>query len=84
MSSFRLYNIQLLPLDTNITQEVGVEGYRKLFYELEVVRKAAHLSKTVVDYSYQLPHDTYFTAFAIFPRIKFAEENGSNIKRQRA
>lgn len=82
MASFRLYNIQLLPLDTNRTHEVGVEGYKKLFYELEVVRKAAHESKTIVDYSYQLPHDTYFTAFTVFPRAKFAE--GKWVKYQKA
>lgn len=48
-------------------------GYKKLFEELEVVRKAAHTTKTLIEGSYKLPHDTYFAAFTIFPRAKFAE-----------
>lgn len=82
MASFRLYNIQLLPLDTNRTPEVGVTGYKKLLEELEEVRKAAHATKTLVEYSYQLPNDTYFAAFTIFPRAKFAE--GRLVKYQKA
>lgn len=82
MASFRLYNIQLLPLDTSRTPEVGVAGYKKLFEELEVARKAAHTTKTLVESSYKLPHDTYFAAFTIFPRAKFAE--GKWVKYQKA
>lgn len=82
MASFRLYNIQLLPLDTSHTREVGVAGYKKLFEELEVARKAAHTTKTLVEASYKLPHDTYFAAFTIFPRAKFAE--GKWVKYQKA
>ena len=82
MASFRLYNIQLLPLDTNRTPEVGVTGYKKLLEELEEVRKAVHATKTLVEHSYQLPNDTYFAAFTIFPRAKFAE--GKLVKYQKA
>lgn len=82
MASFRLYNIQLLPLDTSRTPEVGVAGYKRLFEELEVARKAAHTAKTLVEGSYKLPHDTYFAAFTIFPRAHFAE--GKWVKYQKA
>ena len=82
MASFRLYNIQLLPLDTSRTPEVGVSGYKRLFEELEALRKTAHTTKTLIEYSYKLPHDTYFSAFTIFPRAKFAE--GKWVKYQKA
>lgn len=82
MASFRIYNIQLLPLDNSRTPEVGVTGYKKLLEELELVRKAAHASKTLIENSYKLPHDTYFAAFTIFPRTKFAE--GKWVKYQKA
>lgn len=82
MASFRLYNIQLLPLDTSRTPEVGVAGYKTFFEELEVARKAAHTAKTLVEGSYKLPNDTYFAAFTIFPRAKFAE--GKWVKYQKA
>jgi hypothetical protein len=82
MASFRLYNIQLLPLDTHRTPEVGEAGYKKLFEQLEAARKAAHTTKTLVESSYKLPHDTYFAPFTIFSRAKFAE--GKWVKYQKA
>lgn len=82
MASFRLYNVQLLPLDTNRTPEVGVTGYKKLFEELERVRQATHAAKTLVESSYQLANDTYFAAYTIFPRASFAE--GKWVKYQKA
>lgn len=82
MASFRLYNIQLLPLDTAKTSEVGVAGYRKFFTHLCAASLAAHKAKTLVDSSFKLPHDTYFAPFAIVAGDKFAE--GKWVKFQRA
>ncbi len=82
MASFRLYNIQLLPLDTSKTPEVGIAGYKKLFEQFESERKTAHQTRTLVESSYKLPHDTYFAPFTVFPREKFAE--GKLVKYQTA
>ncbi|RZI81845.1 MAG: DUF4747 family protein [Rubrivivax sp.] len=82
MASFRLYNIQLLPLDTSRTPEVGVAGYKKLFEQLEVARKAAHATKTLVENSHKLPHDTYLAPFTVFTRTRYAE--GKLVKYQKA
>lgn len=82
MASFRLYNIQLLPLDTSTTPEVGTTGYRNLFTLLREASKTARQEKTVIENSFKLPHDTYFTPFTIFPGEKFAE--GTWVKFQKA
>lgn len=82
MASFRLYNIQLLPLDTSRTPEVGVEGYQKLFAELWAALQAAHKTKTFVENSYKLPHDTYFAPFTIAADEKYA--SGKWVKYQKA
>lgn len=82
MASFRLYNIQLLPLDTSTTPEVGTTGYRNLFSLLREASKTARQEKTVIENSFKLPHDTYFTPFTIFPGEKFAE--GTWVKFQKA
>jgi hypothetical protein len=82
MASFRLYNIQLLPLDTARTPEVGVAGYKKLFEHLGAAIKAAHGAKTLVESSFKLPHDTYFAPFTVQARATFAE--GKWVKYQKA
>lgn len=82
MAAFRLYNIQLLPLDTARIPEVGAAGYRLLFELLRESSLAAHEAKTLVDSSYKLPHDTYFAPFTIVAGDKFAE--GKWVKFQRA
>lgn len=82
MASFRLYNIQLLPLDTSTTPEVGVIGYRKLFMQLREASKAARQAKTLIENSFKLPHDTYFAPFTIDPGEKFTQ--GTWVKFQRA
>ncbi len=41
MASFRLYNIQLLPLDTSRTPEVGITGYQQLFSALSEALETA-------------------------------------------
>jgi Domain of unknown function (DUF4747) len=82
MASFRLYNIQLLPLDTAKTPEVGEQGYRKLFSLLREFSLAVHKTKALAESSYKLPHDTYFAPFTVVAGEKFAE--GKWVKFQRA
>lgn len=82
MASFRLYNIQLLPLDTAKTPEVGVVGYRRLFKLLNEASTKAHKSKTLIENSYPLPHDTYFAPFTVVAGEKYA--HGKWVKFQKA
>lgn len=82
MASFRLYNIQLLPLDTNKTPEVGVVGYRRFLTLLHEAATTAHKQKTLVDTSYRLPHDTFFAPFTVVAGEKFS--HGKWVKFQRA
>lgn len=82
MASFRLYNIQLLPLDTQTIPEVGIEGYKKLFEKLSETVSAAHKSKTLIERSYKLPHDTYIAPFVIRSKTRYAE--GKWVKYQTA
>lgn len=72
MASFRVYNIQLLPLDTKKTPEVGVDGYKKLFDQLADVFVNAHKNKTLVENSYKLANDTYFSPFVILTNKSLA------------
>lgn len=82
MASFRLYNIQLLPLDTAKTPEVGVAGYRKLLVLLRDYSLELHKTKALADSSYKLPNDTFFAPFTVVASDKFAE--GKWVKFQRA
>lgn len=82
MASFRLYNIQLLPLDTAKTPEVGVVGYQRLFKLLHEASTKAHESKTLIESSYPLPHDTYFAPFTVVAGEKYA--HGKWVKFQKA
>ena len=71
MASFRLYNIQLLPLDTSTTPEVGIEGYRRLFSLLHEASATAHKEKTLLQSAYSLPHETFFSPFTVVAGKKF-------------
>ena len=82
MASFRLYNVQLLPLDTATTPEVGGEGYQKLFAALKDGIESAQRLKTLVEQSYRLPHDTHFAPFVVHADKGFA--HGKWVKYQRA
>lgn len=67
MAIFRIYNIQLLPLDTRKTNEVGSIGYKKLF---ELYRDSLRRfvdAKKVVEYSDKLVNDTFICPFTIHP-----------------
>lgn len=82
MASFRLYNIQLLPLNTSQTPEVGLSGYQRLFDSLRAAFETAHRTKSLVESSHKLPHDTYFSPFTIVADTKYAR--GKWVKYQRA
>lgn len=52
--AFRIYNIQLLPLDTKLNDDVGTAGYNKLFQTLKEKLEQAQKDKSLIDYSYTL------------------------------
>lgn len=82
MASFRLFNVQLLPLDTATTPEVGLEGYQRLLATLKDGIESAQRLKTLAEQSYKLPHDTHFAPFVVHADKAFA--HGKWVKYQRA
>ena len=52
--AFRRFNIQLLPLNSSKTDDVGVEGYKKLFELLGAVVSAAHKPRTLDKTAFEL------------------------------
>lgn len=66
MALFKFYNIQLLPMDTKKTKEVGVEGYCKLFNalgdQIDVVRsKGSKLSSIAA----KMRGEMYFAPYSV-------------------
>ncbi|MFM0477520.1 hypothetical protein PQR29_04040 [Paraburkholderia strydomiana] len=58
MAKFRIYNIQLLPNEDGIL-EVGVAGYRKLFSKLRDVNSQHLKARTLPQFHWRLPGDTF-------------------------
>ncbi|MFA0406490.1 hypothetical protein [Vibrio sp. 10N.222.52.C12] len=66
MAYFKFYNIQLLPMDTTTTKEVGVDGYCKLFSAVgdkiaEIREKGLKLSSIAV----KMRGEMYFAPFSV-------------------
>lgn len=72
MACFRLYNIQLLPINPTQTKEVGKAGYKKLFTELKKKVAAAKKGRDLDPLSFRLVNDTRFTPFSISLQSKYA------------
>lgn len=72
MANFRQYNIQLLPLDTKKTKEVGVDGYKKLFEYLSVDTTTAYKNKKMADQAKALINDTFICPFVVHADDRFA------------
>jgi hypothetical protein len=82
VAAFRQFNIQLLPLDTRTTDEVGAEGYKKL---LKLVKERVSIAveeKTLNTAAYPLANDTHFSPFFVHPEDKFG--HGRFIRYHRA
>jgi hypothetical protein len=65
MASFRQYNIQLLPSNDLVPEEVGIEGYRSLFEQLSYGVKERRQKRELLPYSFELIHDTYICPFEV-------------------
>lgn len=77
MAIFKFYNIQLLPMDTSKTSEVGVEGYCSLFSAIgtqiaEVRKKGFKLSSIAA----RMHGEMYFAPFSV--TIKDYPSNDAN------
>lgn len=65
MSSYRYYNIQLLPLNNRTTALVGINGYRSLFEQLGT-RAKREIEKRSLEYmAYELRNEMYFAPFTV-------------------
>jgi hypothetical protein len=62
MSTFRVFNVALLPLDTSTTRMVGEDGYIKLFQETRAIFAESVRSRTLTESAAKLTRDAY-----IFP-----------------
>ncbi|CAM2180999.1 conserved hypothetical protein [Burkholderia orbicola] len=58
MAKFRIYNIQLLPRSNEI-DEVGVQGYRRLFSEFRDLNSSHLKQKTQAEFHYPLAGDSF-------------------------
>lgn len=59
MATYHLFNVQLLPLDSSTTHEVGEIGYKKLFDLLAMAVSEAKKSRSLISLAYQSAHDTF-------------------------
>lgn len=82
MAKFRQYNIQLLPLDTKATSEVGIAGYRKLFELLKNQTAKSYKTKRMAEEAKPLINDTFICPFVIHVEENFAY--GSFVKFHKA
>ncbi len=60
MSKFLVFNLQLLPLDSSKTKEVGADGYIRLFEELNKSVVLGFKEKSLTTNGFRLINDTYF------------------------
>jgi hypothetical protein len=65
MATFRQYNIQLLPLNTKTTNEVGKDGYKKLFELLKKETTTAYQNKEMAEKAKALLNDSYICPFLV-------------------
>lgn len=72
MANFRQYNIQLLPLDTKKTEEVGIEGYKKFFKHLKIDTVNAYKLKVMANQSFSLNNDMFICPFVVNVEDNFA------------
>jgi len=82
MAIFRQYNIQLLPLNTKTTDEVGIDGYKKFFEAFKADTTSAYKNKKMAEKAQALKNDTYICPFVVHVEDKFAY--GSFLKFHRA
>jgi len=57
MSKFKIFNVQLVPLDQE--KEVGVSGYKKLFAQLRDLNQKFLRDKNHLEFHYHVNGDTY-------------------------
>lgn len=72
MATFRQYNVQLLPLDTHATKEVGIEGYKRLFELLKSRTVEAYKHKRMAEEAKPLANDTFICPFVVHAETTFA------------
>lgn len=84
MANFRVYNIQLLPLDSRTTPEVGVKGYQKLFSRLNASVHKHIQEKRALEFSDTLSHETYIFPFFIHAEKEEFIAHGSFVRFHRA
>lgn len=72
MAKFRQYNIQLLPLNSRTTEEVGIEGYKRFFDLFKEKTSEAYKQKQMAGMAKPLINDTYICPFVIHTTNEFA------------
>lgn len=66
MAYFKFYNIQLLPMDTKKTKEVGVDGYCKLFNAIgEQISEIRHKGLKLSSIATKMRGEMYFAPFSV-------------------
>lgn len=75
MAIFKFYNIQVLPMDTTNTKEIGAEGYCKVFgalgNQIQTVRADGHKLASI---AVKMRGDMYFAPFSVTEK-EYASED---------
>jgi hypothetical protein len=82
VAKFRQYNIQLLPLDTKRTEEVGIAGYKSLFELFKNQTSTSYKNKRMAEEAKALINETFICPFVIHVEDKFSY--GSFVKFHKA
>jgi hypothetical protein len=72
LSSFYFYNIKVLPISGSRSELIGKEGYKKLFDQFWISIRTAHRTRRLLDVSFALRNDFYFSVLHITNDIPYA------------
>lgn len=75
MPSYRYYNIQMLPLDTKRTPNIGVKGYENIWAVLRRRTIGSWKTKRIHTLAGELPNSRYLTPSLLIPRKGYMSGN---------
>lgn len=71
MPSYRYYNVQMLPLDTKRTPNIGAAGYQKIWEKLQKLTEKSWRSKRIHSLAGELPNNRYFAPSMLVGKEKY-------------
>lgn len=71
MSSYRFFNVKVLPLSGKKDELIGKDGYRQLLEQFQRTIRKAHLNRDLLSVSFPLLNDFYFSVLHIRTDIPY-------------